>query len=81
MSKLVSIQDFSNEEKVELLDGLGYGSDGVFVLSLDGEQFLDKYTDEPIRLDNMFIYPGSVIILDNNPLSIDSFLEEYGDVL
>ena len=37
--------------------------------------------EELIRIKNMAILPGSEIILDNNPLSISSFLEEYGDVV
>ncbi len=67
--------------KILLLQELGFGSDGTFVLDKNGEQVLDKYTDEPVRIDNMAILPGSTLILDNNPLSISSFLEEYGDVI
>lgn len=80
MTELISIRDMPNEVKVNLLKKLGYKSDGIFVLKKNGEKFLDKYTEEPVRLDNMFIYPGSTIILDNNSLSISSFLEKYGDV-
>ena len=43
-------------------------------------KIIDKYIEEPVRLDNMIIFPGSTIILDDNPLSIISYLEEYGDV-
>ena len=81
MAKLISIKDMSEAVKIALLKELGYNSDGIFVLEANGEKLLDKYIEEPIRIDNMFIYPGSTIILDNNPLSISSFLEEYGDVL
>lgn len=80
MTELISIKDMPKEIKIKLLKGLGYDSDGIFVLR-NGEKHLDKYTEEPVRLDNMFIYPGSTIILDNNSLSISSFLEEYGDVI
>jgi len=78
--ELVSIKDMPQEFKIRLLHELGYDSDGTFVLK-DGQQYTDKYTGTPIKIDNMFIYPGSTIILDNNSLSISSFLEEYGDVL
>jgi len=85
MTELISIKDMPRELKITLLKKLNYDSDGVFVLK-NGEQHLDKYTEEPISIDNMFIYPGtpnpgSIIILDNNPLSISSFFEEYGDVI
>jgi len=81
MPELINIKDMPVNLKIALLDKLGYNSDGTFVLDEKGRKLLDKYTDDPIRIDNMFIYPGSTIILDNNPLSISSFLEEYGDVL
>lgn len=80
MVETVSIKDMPKELKIILLKELGYDSDGIFVLK-DGEKHLDKYMEEPVRIDNMFIYPGSTIILDNNPLSISAFFEEYGDVL
>lgn len=67
------------ECKVLLLKELGFGSDGTYVLDVDGKQVLDKYIDEPIKIDNMAILPGSTLILDDNPLSISSYLEEYGD--
>ncbi len=81
MTELISIKDMPKEIKIKLLRGLGYDSDGTFVLEKTGGKHIDKYIGEPVRLDNMFIYPGSTIILDNNPLSISSFLEEYGDVI
>lgn len=67
--------------KIMLLKELGYKSDGIFVLNEKGEKCLDRYTNEQIRIDNMAIFPGSTIILDNNSLSISSFLEEFGDVI
>lgn len=81
MTKLVSIEGMPNDFKIILLQELGYNSDGIFVLDENGEKCLDKYIEEPVRIDNMAILPGSTIILDNNPLSLSSFLEEYGDVV
>lgn len=81
MAELIPIKDMPKSLKIMLLKELGYNSDGTFVLNEKGEQCLDKYTNEPIRIDNMAIFPGSAIILDNNPLSISSFLEEFGDVI
>lgn len=74
------MNNMSIDFKIALLDRLGFNSDGTFVLDKKGKKVLDKYTDEPIRINNMFIFPGSTIILDNNPLSIASFMEEHGDV-
>ena len=75
MTELVSLKDTSLEFKTHLLEELGYKTDGVFVLTREGEKHLDRYTSEPVRLDNMLILPGSTIIIDNNPLSVSSYLE------
>lgn len=84
MVELVSIQNMPQKLKITLLREIAYDSDGIFVLK-DGEKHLDKYTGEPIKIDNMLILenqlPRSTVILDNNPLSISSFLEEFGDVI
>jgi len=81
MTEILSIKNMPVSCKIFLLQELGFSSDVTFVLDKKGERVLDKYTNEPVRLANMAILPGSTIILDDNPLSIASFLEEYGDVI
>jgi hypothetical protein len=81
MIELLSLKEAPITFKMKLIQELGYTSDGTFVLMKNGERYLDRYAKQPVRLDNMAILPGSTIILDNNPLSISSFLEEFGDVL
>lgn len=81
MTELVSIKDMPRKMKIQLLRELDHDSDGQFVLKKNGEMLLDKYIDEPIKINNMIILPGSTIILDDNPLSISSFLEEYEDAI
>jgi len=78
--ELISLKQVSLNSKILLLKELGYTSDGDFVLDLKGERLIDKYADIPIRVNNMAIFPGSTIILDNNEFSIASYLEEFGDV-
>ncbi len=78
--ELISLKRVSLNSKILLLKELGYTSDGDFVLDLKGEKVIDKYADIPIRVNNMVIFPGSTIILDNNEFSIASYLEEFGDV-
>ncbi len=75
----LSLKEVSNNSKIGLLRELGYDSDGEFVLE-SGKKLLDRYLDIPIRLDNMVILPGSIIILDNNELSLSKYIEEFGDV-
>lgn len=81
MTEILSIKDMPENCKILLLRELGLDSDGTFVMDKEGNKVLDRYTEEPVRMDNMAIFPGSTIILDNNPLSISSFLEEFGDVV
>ncbi len=80
MVELISLKDTSTDNKVFLLRELGYDSDGVFVTDTKGAKVHDRYIDEPVRIDNMLILPGSTIILDDNPLSIASYLEDFPDV-
>lgn len=80
MAEIISIKDIPTECKIKLLEELGYSSDGTFVLDENGDKLLDKYTEEPVCLDKMAILPGSAIILDDNPLSISAYLDEFGDV-
>jgi len=81
MVETVSIKSLSAEQKKLLLKELGYDSDGMFVIDEEGSRVLDKYINEPVNISNMLILPGSTIILDNNPLSIASYLQEHPDVL
>jgi hypothetical protein len=78
--ELVSLKQMPREAKVALLKELGFDSDGTFVLDANGEQVLDKYIEQPVKLDNMLILPGSTVIIDNNPLSIAAYFEEFGEV-
>jgi len=81
LAQILSIKDMSKEFKIFLVKELGFNSDGTYVQDEKGEKILDRYTNEPVKLDNMAILPGSTIVLDNNPLSIASYLEEFGDVI
>ena len=81
MTELKPIKGMPTPLKIILLNELGYDSDGTFVLNKKGGKCVDRYTNEPIKISNMAIFPGSTIILDNNSLSISSFLEEFGDVI
>lgn len=81
MTELISLKTMPDRVKIALLKELGYDSDGVFVLDNSGKKVLDKYTDEPIKISNMAILPGDTVILDDNPLSISSYLEEFGDAV
>ncbi len=78
--ELISLKEVSLDSKIKLLKELGYNSDGEFVLDSEGKRILDRYLDIPVGINNMAIFPGSIIILDNNELSISKYIEEFGDV-
>ena len=80
MVDLVSLKDVSLNSKVLLLNGLGYQSDGIFVLDKEGKKVSDRYLEIPVKVENMVIFPGSEVILDDNELSISRYIEEFGDV-
>ncbi|MFT7615942.1 MAG: hypothetical protein ACI8Y7_000769 [Candidatus Woesearchaeota archaeon] len=80
MSELVQLKNVNFESKVMLLTQLGLGSDGTYVLARDGKKLLDKYLEQPILIENMLILPGSTVVLDDNPLSIALYMEEYSNV-
>lgn len=78
--EIISLKEVSLKSKILLLKELGYDSDGEFVLDSEGKKVVDKYIEIPIRINNMVILPSSTLILDDNELSIASYIEEYGDV-
>ena len=77
--ELISLKEVSVKSKIALLKELGFNSDGEYVLDADGNKVLDKYIEVPVKVNNMAIFPGSIIILDNNELSLSLYLEEFGD--
>ncbi|MCD6274498.1 MAG: hypothetical protein J7J15_00515 [Candidatus Aenigmarchaeota archaeon] len=77
--EFISLKNVSLKSKICLLEGLGFKTDGEFVLDKNGNKVLDKYLEIPIKIDNMVILPGSTIILDDNEFSLSKYIEEYGD--
>lgn len=78
--ELISLKKFSKEQKVELLEQLGMSVDKKGIVTKDGEPVVDKYIGKPVSLDNMVIFPGSAIVLDDNALSIARYMDEYGEL-
>lgn len=77
----ISLKEITVDSKIALLKGLGFDSDGEYVLDSEGDKVLDKYIDIPVKIESMVIFPGSTIILDDNELSILKYMEEFGDDL
>jgi len=77
--ELISLKEVSVNSKIALLKEIGFNSDGEYVLDSNGNKVLDRYIEIPVKVNNMAIFPGSTIILDNNELSLSLYLEEFGD--
>ncbi|OIO20740.1 hypothetical protein COV61_02810 [Candidatus Micrarchaeota archaeon CG11_big_fil_rev_8_21_14_0_20_47_5] len=73
----ISLKDIPEVMKQKLLERLGYGSKDGYVVDNSGKRVQDKYVGIDVSLSNMLIFPGSTVILDNNPLSIAAYLDEY----
>ena len=72
----VSLANVGIKSKIELLRGLGYDSDGTYVLK-DGKQFKDIYSGKPIKISNMAILPGSApVIIEEDQLSLVEYMED-----
>jgi len=77
--EIISLKDVSKNTKIAILEKMGYKSDGTFVLDKDGKKVLDKYTHTEVKLDNMAILPGSILILNEESGSILKYIEEHSD--
>ena len=75
----ISLKEISVRSKIALLKEIGFNSDGEYVLDSKGNKVLDRYIEIPVKINNMAIFPGSTIILDNNELSLSLYLEEFGN--
>jgi hypothetical protein len=77
--EVVELRTMTRHDKALLVKELGYASDGTKVLRADQTPYLDPYTNDPVTLDNMAILPGSIVILDNNPVSLACYIAEHED--
>lgn len=75
----ILLKEVSVNSKIALLRELGFDSDGEYVIDSEGNKVLDKYIEIPVKVNNMAIFPGSILILDNNELSLSLYLEEFGN--
>lgn len=77
--EVISLKQFTPSQKIMLIQGLGYQTDGKFILDKRGEIIKDRYLGLPVQMENMVILPGSTIVLDDNELSVSLYLDEYED--
>ena len=76
--ELISLKEAPREFKIALLRELGCFVDKEgFVIDSQGKRVVDEYADKEVRLENMAVFPGSTVIIDDNPLSIASYIEDH----
>lgn len=80
--RLISLSEAPREFKVSLLTELGYKVHGDKVLSKEGKPYLDPYSGVEVSIKKMVILPGHSppVVLDDSPLSLAYYIEEYGDI-
>jgi hypothetical protein len=78
-----SLKEAPLELRLALLKELGIAldKDGVHLLNQNGTKVLDPYVNEWVRVDHFLILPGSIMILDDNLVSVACYMEEHGDAL
>lgn len=81
--ELISLKELPLGTRKAILTELGFSVDSktLHIIDSNGNKVIDKYIEKAVTVDNMLILPGSTIILDDNPLSLTMYLEEFGDFL
>lgn len=77
--EVLQIKELPREDKILLLRELGYDADEDGHVTKDGQLYMDPFVDAEVTVDNMCILPGSAVVLNDNPISIDAYFEKYGD--
>lgn len=72
--------EIPEDVRLALLNELGFSVEDGVVLE-DGEPKRDPYVDKELTLDNLAVLPGNSppVLLDNNPVSIACYIEDYGE--
>ncbi|MBI2523008.1 hypothetical protein HYW19_01335 [Candidatus Woesearchaeota archaeon] len=70
----------SKEDKKILLETLGYTVDKEgFVLSANKDREICPFTNNPIKLEDASIMPGSLIIMNTTPVTLSEYFYQYPD--
>jgi hypothetical protein len=66
--------------RLALIEELGYHIEDGIVYE-EGEPKSDPYIEKNLEVDNLAVLPGNSppVLLDNNPVSIACYVEEYGE--
>ncbi len=78
--EIITLDNVSLESKQELLKELGYNTDDKYIYTKGGRKVKDKYTNEYVMIETMVLLGGSTVIINNDPYSLISYTEEYGEI-
>lgn len=80
--RILSLKELPKEFKVELLKELGFKVEGTKILTATGDRYTDPFSGAEVSIDSMVILPGRSppLVLDDSPLSLTWYIEEYGDI-
>jgi hypothetical protein len=80
--RVLSLRGAPKEFKIALLRELGYGVEGNHILTADGGRYVDPFSGVEVSMENMVILPGRSppVILDDSPLSLAWYMDQYGDI-
>lgn len=73
-----TFEGVSDRDKEIILQLMEYRSDGSKVLNQDGTPYKDPFTGGDVKLSNMAVFPGSWIVIDYNPSSLNGYIAKYG---
>jgi hypothetical protein len=75
----VVLADMDRAQRIALLHVLNIKTDGTWLFdTTTNVQIVDRYTKKPVAFNHMMILPGSTIVLDDNPMSLILYSEEFG---
>jgi hypothetical protein len=81
MNDLKLIQ-LGNDDRISVLKKLGYNLDneGYVLQKKSKERLICKYSKEVIHINNAAILPGSLIVINANPVTMaEYFLDNHED--
>ena len=78
--EIINLNDVSKDSKEALLKELGYDTDGTYIYNEKSRKVKDKYTGEYVLMESLVLLGGSTVIINNDPYSLISYTEEYGEI-
>lgn len=71
----IQLVQLNNDERLIVLEKLGYvlDSEGYVIYKETGKRAICKYSKDIIHINNAAILPGSVIVINANPITMAEY--------